>query len=212
VHQPMIEPPIKLTESNLPHILAEKKKMILHVGRFFSHLHTKKQDVLVEVFRQLLEKYPAETKDWELVLIGSVEDEKYYAVVKEAAKGLPIRLLQPNHSGLWQYYQMASIYWHATGFGSDEMNEPAKMEHFGISTVEAMSMGCVPVVIGQGGQVEVVGEKLKDLLWLTAEECINQTIRLIKDPQLRHQQAALAVEQSHQFGKEQFRNKLVKMI
>ena len=30
------------------------------------------------------------------------------------------------------------------------------MEHFGMTTVEAMSAGCIPVVINKGGQKEIV--------------------------------------------------------
>ncbi len=45
-------------------------------------------------------------------------------------------------------YARASIFWHAAGLGEDAEDDPNRMEHFGISIVEAMSAGAVPVVLG----------------------------------------------------------------
>ncbi len=207
VHYPMIEAPRVSDE-----ILAHKERIILHVGRFFRQLHSKRQDILVEIFKKMVTQYPQETTGWELVLIGSVEDEEYAADVAQAAENFSIRLLQVERSELWKFYQRASIYWHATGFGLDEMKEPAKMEHFGISTVEAMSMECVPIVIGQGGQVEVVGESLKEVLWKTEDECIQKTLEFITQPSLRQEKAKLARQQAQNFGHDRFKDTLAKMI
>lgn len=207
VHYPMIDPPT--APKNL---LSQKEKIILHVGRFFRTLHSKKQDVLVEIFAQLLQQHPKESKGWRLVFIGSIEEQEYFDEVKRKAAGLPIELLQLGRQELWEYYQRARIYWHATGFGLDENQEPAKMEHFGISTVEAMSMGCVPVVIGQGGQVEVVGPRLKELLWKTPAECIAQTLKVMTNPKFASEKAQEAREQAQEFGPDRFREILVKMI
>ena len=207
VHYPMINPPAVSAD-----LLAKKEKIILHVGRFFRQLHSKRQDVLVDIFKKLLKAHPKETKEWQLVLVGSVEDFSYANEVKKAAAGFPIKIVEVSHKQLWEYYQRASIYWHATGFGLDEAQEPAKMEHFGISTVEAMSMGCVPIVIGQGGQVEVVGPILKELLWKTEEECLKITLRMITDPKLRQEKAELARRRAQRFDQHQFRQTLAKMI
>ena len=53
-------------------------------------------------------------------------------------------------------YKLAKIYWHASGFGEDLETHPEKAEHFGITTVEAMINGLVPIVIDAGGQKEIV--------------------------------------------------------
>ena len=45
---------------------------------------------------------------------------------------------------------------HAAGFGVDADEFPERLEHFGITPIEAASFGCIPVVYGQGGPREVV--------------------------------------------------------
>lgn len=80
-------------------------------------------------------------------------------------------------------YGQASIFWHATGLGEDAEADPNRMEHFGISIVEAMSAGAVPVVLGVAGPAEEVvepgvsGRHFTDLTDLVA-----QTVELIGDP------------------------------
>lgn len=207
VHYPMIVAPVAP-----PELLQNKEKIILHVGRFFRTLHSKRQDILVDIFKQLIQEHPQESQGWQLVLIGTIEEDDYFQEVKAKAAGFPISLLQLTRKDLWQYYQRASIYWHATGFGLEEFEEPAKMEHFGISTVEAMTMGCVPIVIGQGGQVEVVGPNLKELLWKTPEECITKTLPMMVSPSLRMEKGQVAQQQAKLFSSERFRQTLEKMI
>jgi len=216
VHYPMVN--LKIKDFSPSEALAKqgglrKDKIILNVGRFFAHQHSKRQDVLVEIFAELIQKYPQETKGWQLVLIGGVEDQAYADKVAKLSQGLPIKIIhEAKRQQILDYYQKTSIYWHATGFEVDELAHPEKVEHFGISTVEAMASGCVPVVLGKGGQVEVVGEKFKDLLWQTKAECVEKTIAIIKNNKLQMQNAQLAQKQAQKFGREQFKQKLEQMI
>ena len=139
----------------------KKDNLIISVGRFSQNqLHPKKQEVLIEVFKELYKDVPA----WKLVLAGQSkkEDYKYIKNLKRSVKGYAIRILENiSYDELRALYGRASIYWHATGFGEDEIRNPQKMEHFGISTVEAQAAGAVPVVIEKGGQKEIVEDKKK---------------------------------------------------
>jgi len=209
VHWPMVEVP----SQNQKISLAAKKPLILHVGRFFTHLHAKRQDALVEFFKQMLTDHPRTMKDWELVLVGTVEDEAYVQKVKAMAKGYPIRLIHTaTRAELWQLYAQAQIYWHATGYQVDQELQPANVEHFGISTVEAMAMGCAPVVINKGGQPEVVGPDLADLLWNNAHECQAKTIELLQSPETLKQKQKLAQTRATLFTEARFKAALEMMI
>jgi glycosyltransferase involved in cell wall biosynthesis len=211
VHQPQIQQTVP--DSQIEEVVKHKQKIIIHVGRFFRQLHSKKQDVLVELFKQLLTAHPKETKGWKLVLIGSVEDEKYAQEVKEAAQGYPIELLhQESRQELLEWYQRSSIYWHATGYGVDQVTHPEKVEHFGISTGEAMSYGCAPVVINKGGQPEVVGGELAHLLWNDKAECIATTLDLIMHSTKLRKAQLQAHTSIKRFSPQVFRQKLQKMI
>ncbi len=211
VHYPMIQmvlPP--LTKAELPTI---KKPIILHVGRFFRQLHCKRQDVLVQAFRELRVAHPVLTKDWQLVCIGSIEDQSYADEVHSAAAGLPVQFLHEiNREELKKWYQKASIYWHATGYGLDEKTEPEKMEHFGISTVEAMSAGVAPVVINKGGQPEILTGELKPWLWQDSPELIEKTAHLIAQPDLLKEVQLMAQTRANAFGPDQFTKTLRVML
>jgi glycosyltransferase involved in cell wall biosynthesis len=194
-------------------IPVQKEKIILHVGRFFRQLHAKRQDVVVRLFRELCERHPRLLKDWKLVLVGQVEDKEYYTEIATAAKGYPITLM-PNasHQQLKESYRAAQLYWHATGFGIDEQKEPEKVEHFGISTVEAMAYGVIPVVIKKGGQPEIVGNELTNLLWKSKEECIAITAELIANPKRIASLRQVVRERAVSFGEAEFKKRVWEMF
>ncbi len=202
VHQPMISP---LSTKANNELLDNKERVILHVGRFFRQLHSKRQDVLVKMFRELRTKAPQKTKDWRLVLVGSVEDQNYANEVAEQAEDLPVTIHHDlDRKSLEKLFLKASIYWHATGYGVDVAQHPEKVEHFGITTVEAMSAAAVPVVINLGGQRETVTGSLERLRWNTIEEGVSTTLGLIDDQRLREEIASEAREQANHFDGRRF--------
>ncbi len=209
VHHPMVRVNNLITKTDFK----QKKKVILNVGRFFSQLHSKRQDILVKIFNRLLTEYKQEAAGWQLVLIGNVEDEAYAQKVHQLAQGLPVKILhQVSRAELLNWFRQSSIYWHATGYRVNEQKNPQKAEHFGITTVEAMAAGNVPVVVGKGGQLEVIGADFKDWTWLTQRDCLKKTRQLIKNDDLRLQLQKKAQERSGQFGPKKFVQKLKTMI
>jgi glycosyltransferase involved in cell wall biosynthesis len=206
VHYPMVDTSIFSANK-------KKEKIILNVGRFFRQLHSKRQDVLVDIFKEMLKIYPQQLKGWKLVLIGSVEDHTYAEEIKKKTVGLPIEMLHSiSHTQLLEWYSKSAIYWHATGYNINQEKEPGKTEHFGISTVEAMASGCIPVVIGKGGQPEVVGQALQPLLWNTMEECMERTMLAIEDKDQAEKYRAEAKQQAEKFNKAHFRKILLEMV
>lgn len=206
----VLQPAINLTREFNPDC---KRKVILNVGRFFPQLHSKRQDILIESFIKIRAKYPQEARGWRLVLIGSAEDKSFAQKVKKMAEGLPIDILhQVSRPELEDWFQVATFYWHAAGYGVDQKFHPELVEHFGISTVEAMSKGCVPLVVGKGGQIEVLGEGLEDLLWSSTSELATKTAELIKHPDKLSRLAIESVEQSNQFNQTLFNDKVERLI
>ena len=99
-------------------------------------------------------------------------------------------------------YQASVSYTHL--YGVLEGLEPQKMEHFGITTIEAMSNGAVPVVINKGGQKETVVEGVTGFKWDTEDECIEKTRKLIEDDNLRKEMAEKSAVRANEYSIEKF--------
>lgn len=185
-----------------------KKQYILSVGRFFGYLKDKKHGLLIETFKKLYRD--KRLKGWSLHLVGSASDgdKPYIEQLKRVAKNLPINFY-PNlgYDELVMLYGESSIYWHAAGYGEED---PTKMEHFGISTVEAMAGGCVPVVIGKGGQVEIVEHGKSGFLWNSLNELEEFTLKLIKSADLWENLSKEAKIRAESFSKEKFTKEILR--
>jgi glycosyltransferase involved in cell wall biosynthesis len=139
----------------------KKEKIILSVGRFFPEHHNKKQLELARAFIELYRDNPDVMDGYILYLVGGVEDRSkhidYVNKIKEISSGYPVRILTNiGWKELADIFSRAYIFWHGAGMGEDEKRHPEKFEHFGITTVEAMASGCIPVVINKGGQTEII--------------------------------------------------------
>jgi len=102
----------------------------------------------------------------------------------------------------------AKIYWHSTGFGEDLEKNPEKFEHFGLSTLEAMNSGLVPVVFNAGGQPELVDHETNGFVWNTKDELISFTKMIIEEDPLRRVLSYNAIISSKKFSKDEFFKKL----
>jgi glycosyltransferase involved in cell wall biosynthesis len=136
-----------------------KDKVIATVGRFQApgdNIPYKAQDVLLETFAQLRDLHD---DGWRLVMVGGADraDEGYLEHLRRRASGLPVDLIvNGSRRQLEEVLGRASLYWHAQGVAGDPEKHPETQEHFGISTVEAMSAGAIPLVYGAAGPAEVV--------------------------------------------------------
>lgn len=188
------------------YVESKKENIIVSVGRFFVAAHSKKQLEMVEFFV----KHHDELKDYQYHLAGAVSnlpmDIEYLNKIKALAATVDNVFIHENcpFDELMDLYSRAKIFWHGTGYGIDENKEPEKMEHFGITTVEAMSYGAVPVVINKGGQKETVEQGVNGFRWNDGEECIKYTLKLANDDALREKMAKISVERSKDYSIEEF--------
>lgn len=204
IHIDQVLPPVIACTEMAPGD-TKKKKRIISVGRFFRQLHSKRQDILVQAFRSLCEKHPTIMTGWKLQLVGTVEDQSYLEEIKELATGLPVEFyISCQREKLIQLYKEARIYWHAAGYGKNEQKEPEKVEHFGISTAEAMAAGCIPIVVPKGGQKEVVGSDLLKFGWNSIEDCVAVTAQVITQHERWKSLSADAQKQAYLFNEDRF--------
>lgn len=201
----VVYPPVELYPKKI-----KKENIILHVGRLRVRDITidgnpvgdiKKQSVLIDIFKQMVD---SGLQDWKFVLAVSVkgEDRQVLALIEKQAKGYPIEFVVNNNNKLlWNVYNRAQIYWHATGYGEDVQIHPEYTEHFGISTVEAMGAGAVPVVINAGGQKEIVEDGKTGFLWDTLDELQGKTRLLMSDAKRMIQMSEAAKQRAKSFTK-----------
>lgn len=193
---------------------AKKKNWVLHVGRFFVTGHNKKQLDLVKVFRTLVDEKKLE--GWELHFVGSVHEgekhQQYFDQVKYYAQGYPVVFhLDAKYDELREVLAQSKIYWHATGLDEDQKRSPILFEHFGITTVEAMASGCVPVVINAGGQKEIV-TKESGYLWDTRRQLLDDTWELITDSEKLKKMSLQAMKRSMYFSRQAFKERLLSVL
>ncbi|MBI2596206.1 glycosyltransferase family 4 protein [Candidatus Daviesbacteria bacterium] len=188
----------------------KKKKQIVSVGRFFGFDKGKKQLLLINIFKQLVKD--KKITGWSLHLAGGAQesDKKYIDQLKSNAKGFEIYFYPNIPLGkLVKLYGESQIYWHAAGFGEQD---PKRFEHFGITTVEAMASGCVPIVINLGGQKEIVENGQSGFLWDNPAELKTVTLKVIKDSQLMLKLSKAAQQKSKTFAKEKFDEQINSLV
>jgi glycosyltransferase involved in cell wall biosynthesis len=191
-----------------------KKNWIIHVGRFFVTGHSKKQLDLVKVFRRLVDEKGL--KDWELHFVGSIHEgqkhQQYFDQVNYYAQGYPVHFhLDVPFAELKKVLSESKIYWHATGLDENENANPILFEHFGITTVEAMASGCVPIVIHAGGQKEIVTPE-SGFTWLNRDELLEKTYALTQNKSLLKELSKKARERSKFFSRAQFRKRFEELL
>ena len=93
-------------------------------------------------------------------------------------------IINPSFKELTQLYSLSKIYWHAAGHEVDQEKNPEKTEHFGMTVVEAMASGAVPVVVSKGGLTEIVEDDKNGYLWDSISELVAKTHSLMSSPEI----------------------------
>lgn len=186
--------------------VSDKKNIILSVGRFFEDSHNKKHIPMIKEFKKMCDEGLV---GWKYYCVGGTHTEQehqdYLKRVHREAIGYPVEIIEDISFGdLIGLYGVAKIFWHATGYGEDITVSPVKFEHFGITTVEAMASGCVPIVINGGGQSEIVQHNENGYLWNSLDELVKYTLMIINDEKLYGIIQKKAHESRLKFSKELF--------
>ncbi len=155
----VIYPGVEFVPSLCAPTTKQKEKLILSIGRFCPKGHAKRQDLIIAAFKKLRSQNLLE--GWRVVFCGNVLSDAasfdYFESLKAASVGLPIEFaLSPDRAQILSLYQRASIYVSATGAGIQNPRDYHRCEHFGITVVEALSAGCLPIVYKTGGPAEII--------------------------------------------------------
>jgi O-antigen biosynthesis protein len=203
----LLYPPVDARAPHLP-----KEPFILSVARFELG-GSKKQLEMIHAFRALRRALPDVLAGWRLVLAGgSIADNPYLNEVRKilASDSRDIELhVNVPHEVLRSLYARASLFWHACGLHE---REPHLIEHFGMTTAEAMQNGCVPVVFDGGGQREIVEHGVSGFRFASVAELCEWTVRLIRDDRLRAAFQAAAQQRSSRFSGDRFERRVASLF
>jgi len=162
----------------------KKEKIILCVGRFFSHLHSKRQDIAIKTFKEIKQKNPF-FKSFKLILVGGLkaEDKGYFNNLKKIADNDQSIIFKINVSQkeLYHLYQKAYFFWHFAGFEINEEKTPQNVEHLGIAPLEAMASFCLTFCYNAGGPKFLVKDGKTGFLFNSKEELMKKMERIITD-------------------------------
>ena len=182
----VLTPPVELTA----HPIRAGKSGIISAGRFFVGDHSKRQDLQIEAFRALVEEGSATGATLHLVGSSSPDPRhrQFLTDCMHAAEGLDVQFhVDAPLATMNELYAASSVYWHSSGLGVDPLLEPERCEHFGITPIEAMSYGTIPVVVGHGGPAATVRDGVDGFHYQSIEELVTITAGLLSssDEELR---------------------------
>lgn len=204
--QAQIYPPVDIdgAEPGRP-----RKKIILSVARFEPE-GTKRQREMAEAFLNLRREWPELLRDWRLVLAGgSSPNNRYLAELQsltaaQVADGVELRVNIPL-AELTSLYRESTLFWHLCGLTHDD---PSEIEHFGMTTVEAMQSRLVPLVYDGGGLREIVDHGVNGFRVRSRAELLDRTIALVQDPGLTARLSEAAAEKARMFTRGRFEERV----
>jgi glycosyltransferase involved in cell wall biosynthesis len=192
-----------------------RKRLILSVGRFFGRLYNdKRYDVLTEAFRRVSR---TDLLGWEYHIVGNAytdaSTQKMLNSLRKKNSGYPIHFhINCAFDLLHHLYNEATIFWHAAGYGVDEERHPENVEHFGMTTAEAMSAGCIPVVIKKGGQKEIIVHGVNGFSWNTIDELISRSVDIAQGHVPLAEIRKNARKRFEDFSMDQFRRRAIELF
>ncbi len=190
-----------------------KANQICYVSRFSNLTQNKGHEVLINEFKKLAKNKKFE--DWKLILAGGSEvgATEYLKKLKIMSSGYNIEFFEsPSVEVLKDVFGKSKIFWSGAGFEEDEIKNPERVEHFGITLVESMSAGCVPVVYKAGGPKEIIDDGKNGFLWQNKNELVTITKRLVNESGILRNMSKEAVDLSKKYGYEEFKREVIKII
>jgi alpha-1,2-mannosyltransferase len=169
---------------------APKQDLVITVGRMAPE---KRIGTFLEIARRL----PAV----DFAIVGSLAAERrsYYYSLRAAAPANVSFVLSPLRK-VKELLGRAKVYVHS-----------ARDEHFGITIVEAMAAGCVPVVNDTGGPREIVSADV-GYRWNDVGQAVGQVSSLIRDEALRRELSKAAASRAKEFGPDVFESSMGRVL
>lgn len=178
---------------------------VANVGRFITAGHQKRQDIVLEILEAVQPHGVRATGSILGGLSANEGDIAYFNSLKNRATADVAVESNVSRQRIRDALMRADIYIHATGFGLSPTLQAPYLEHFGITIVEAMSYGCVPLVFDGGGPAEIVRDSGVGYTFKTVHEAADRMLQFNALPaEERQRLAQKAFEAAQAYSEEQF--------
>ena len=175
----LLYPPITDPTTTLRQKIQLKRKGIVMIGRIFKGRQNKGYLSAIHMLHEISKCVHGGV---ELQIIGSLMPghTAHYEELKAliARLGLNVKIhINAHPNDLARVLATSLVQWHLTGVDAPS-DDPASEEHFGISVVEGMQAGVIPVVINKGGLVEIVRNGSSGFVGTTKSEIVGLTCHI----------------------------------
>ena len=186
-----------------------KKKNILSVARFEPE-GTKRQREMIETFMKLSREWPEIVTGWTFILAGGSNPNNPYlskleeTIAENPDQNIELKINVPI-TELKSLYRESTIFWHLCGLAHED---PGEIEHFGMTTVEAMQNKMVPIVYDGGGLREIVDHGLNGFRVQSKAELLEWTMTLFRDQTLVKKMSQSAQEKARTYARKKFEGRV----
>lgn len=191
----VLYPPVRMVP---PAPEADRTDTVLTVGRIGAGGTDKGHRLAAGTFRRV------SLDGWGLCIAGA-SNYREAAAEEDALReigGADVSVrADPDRREVEHLYGTSRLYWHFAGHSS--LPGSVHNEHFGISVVEAMSAGSVPLAYASAGPSEILAG-IDYCLWGSLDEVVDKTRELASKGQLRQDLAAECRRRADDFRFERF--------
>ena len=158
-------------------VFKKQPNLFVMVGRFFKYnlvANNKYFDVAISIFNKL------NMYNYKLIIIGSIKSTEQYNLLNDMIVDKNKIILKPNISDVEKdkILQMSTYYIQLTGINDKYL---FNNEHFGISMIEAINNGCVPISINKGYPLHIIKHNENGYLINNAND-LNKLIKYLLTP------------------------------
>lgn len=159
-----------------------KQKWITHCSRFVkpTSYADKGHRQMIMAFIQGCEM--GYLQDWQLHLIGSLDPnmQNYLDQLIAMARAYPIYFhVNADDNDVLMLLGCSPIYWHMTGVSMPQI--PGAQEHLGLTPIEAMASGAVPICFASGGPLETIQHSRTGFLVNGVQELLQTTLTMLQN-------------------------------
>jgi len=188
VRPEVLYPPVKMCDRKLD---VEREDLVVGLGRISED---KNWEDFVEIARKLREK-----RNTRFVIMGALYEESYLEKLRRQARGCVEFMTDVSEDQKWSILAKSRVVLHTK-----------HAEHFGISVVEAMSCGAVPVVYSDGGVWSDILEKGR---YGYGYQNTDEAVEAINQALDNHREMEKEVQmKAQQYADEKFRERILKLL